>query len=149
MTRATLCRLLLVLPMLFVGAIANAQTDTSYFVGAVSKSAVAQIGSAPAVTVIAASGAAQTLTFPAYGSVAYDITLTGNCTFTVTGGTPGQRQTIYLTLRQDATAGRTVTLPTVKWSNGAALTFVTTAGTVTDMSLTTTDAGTTLIAKGP
>lgn len=133
--------------MLGLAGAAVAQTDTSYFVGAIPKAGITALGSSPAVTTIAASGAAQALAFPAYGSVAYDVTLTANCTFSVTGGLAGQRQTIYLTLR-NPTGAFTTTLPTVKWSNGTALTIVTTAGTVTDLKLTTTDGGTTLIAAG-
>ena len=71
------------------------------------------------VTTVPVSGAAQSLAFPASGSAAYDLTLTANCTITLSGGTAGQQQTITLYLRQDAAAGHTPTLPPgVKWPGG-------------------------------
>jgi hypothetical protein len=100
------------------------------------------------VTTVAASGTAQTISFPAAGSVAYDVTLTGNCTFSLSGGTAGQLQTITLILREDATAGRTITLPgTIKWSGGLAPTFDTGAGAINIVRLMTPDAGATVFGS--
>ncbi len=128
---------------------AVAQPDTSKWVGAVPKSEVAGLGSSPAVTTIATSGTAKTLVFPTTGSVAYDVTLTANCTFTIdaSAATAGQRQTIYLLVRNPS-GSFTTTLPgSVKWSNAAAPTIATTAGTVIEIALTTMDGGTTVVAR--
>ena len=98
------------------------------------------------VTTVAASGASQALAFPASGSVAYDVTLTANATFTLTGGTAGQNQTVVLYLRQDATAGRSPTLPSgVKWPGGVAPTPNTAAGRVDKFTFATPDGGTTIV----
>lgn len=98
------------------------------------------------VTTIAASGSSRALAFPASGNAAYDITLTANCAVTLTGGTAGQYQTITLVLRQDATAGRTPTLPDgVKWPGGTAPTPNTTAGNIDVFTFSTPDARATVI----
>lgn len=98
------------------------------------------------VTTIAASGSSRALAFPASGNAAYDITLTANCAVTLTGGTAGQYQTITLILRQDATAGRTPTLPNgVKWPGGTAPTPNTTAGNIDVFTFSTPDARATVI----
>lgn len=98
------------------------------------------------VTTIAASGSSRALAFPASGNAAYDITLTANCAVTLTGGTSGQYQTITLVLRQDATAGRTPTLPAgVKWPGGTAPTPNTTAGNIDVFTFSTPDARATVI----
>lgn len=128
-----------------------AQTDQSYFVGAIYKpTAASLIGAAPAETVVAASGAAQTVSFGTYGSAAYDITLSANCTFTFTAPTTlpsGYRQSMFLRIRNTAGAF-TMTWPgTMKWNNGTTPTFVTTAGTIYEIEVITTDAGTTYVAK--
>jgi hypothetical protein len=100
------------------------------------------------VTTVATSGSAQTVSFPANGSAAYDITLTANCTITVSGGTAGQMQQITVFLRQDATAGRTPTFPAgVRWSGGAPPAFNTTAGRIDVVTLTTPDAGATVFGS--
>lgn len=99
-------------------------------------------------TTVAASGSAVTLSFPSNGSASFDVTLTANCTFTVIGGTNGQMQQITLVLRQDATAGRVPTLPsTIKWTSGSPPAWNTVAGRVDIVTLTTTDAGTTVFGS--
>lgn len=98
------------------------------------------------VIVVAASGATQTLAFPSFGNAIYDLTLTANCTLTLTGGAAGQAQTITLFVRQDATAGRVLTLPAgVKWPNGTAPTPNTASGGVDVFTFTTPDARATVI----
>jgi len=129
---------------------AFAQSTSDYFVGALSKAAgAAAIGAAPAVTTVAVSGATQTVAFGTYGSSAYDITLSANCTFTFTAPTTlvAQRQSMFLNIRN--TAGTfTMTWPgALKWSNGTVPTFVTTAGTVYLVEVVTTDGGVTYTAK--
>jgi hypothetical protein len=134
---------------------ARAQTDNTYLTGAIAKPQIAALGNGVVPTVnLTATGtialaAGQPLTTGlTVGSSAYDLTMTGNVTFTVSGFQAGVRQEIYLILRQDATGGRTITWPSgIKWSGGTAPTFVTTAGTVTLVSLMSDDGGTTLIGK--
>lgn len=109
---------------------------------------VAGGGAAVPVTVVAASGASQALAFPASGSAAYDLTLTANCTLSLTGGTAGQQQTITVYLRQDSTAGRVVTLPAgVRWPGGVAPTPGTAAGGVDVFVFATPDARATVIGS--
>jgi hypothetical protein len=134
---------------------AQAQTDNSYFVGAISKAAVSALGAgvvpsvvSPATGTIALVPGTALTTGVDVGSSAYDLHMTGNVTLTVSGFTAGVRQEIFLILRQDATGGRTVTWPTsIIWSGGTAPTFVTTANTVQLITLMSDDGGTTLIGK--
>ena len=95
------------------------------------------------VIAVASSGASQALVAPAQGSAAYDVTLTSNCTFTLSGGTAGQMQVVTLFLRQDATAGRVPTLPSVRWAGGTAPTPNTAAGKIDVFRFTTPDGGVT------
>ena len=96
------------------------------------------------VTTVAASGTTQTLAAPASGSKAYDITLTGDCTLTLSGGTAGQQQTITAYLRQGGTGGRAVVLPAgVRWPSGVIPTPGTAAGGIDVFVFTTPDAGAT------
>lgn len=53
------------------------------------------------------------------------ITLTGNCTFTFSGFAAGSLVKIYIL--EDATGGRTLTLPTGKWEGGSSKSITTTA----------------------
>ena len=97
------------------------------------------------VDTIAASGTAQTLNV-ANGTV-FDVTLTGNCTFTLTAAaTTGTAQSITVILRQDSTGSRTVTWPgSVSWL-GTAPTLQTAAGAVDVVSMFTVNNGTTWYA---
>lgn len=79
------------------------------------------------VNTVAASGAAVTL--PAMQTAAaHDVTLTAPCTLTFPAASAGASFT--LVLRQDATGGRVVTWPAVKWPGGAAPTITPTASAV-------------------
>jgi hypothetical protein len=110
----------------------------------IASTAFATAAASTPTTVVATSGAAQTLTAAASGSVAYDITLTANCTLTLAGGVAGQQQSITVYLRQDATAGRVAVLPTgVKWPGGVAPVPGTLAGNVDVFTFTTPDGGAT------
>lgn len=94
--------------------------------------------------IVAASGGAQTVDV----SVAdvWDITLTANCTLTLTGAAVGSAFTVALLFRQDGTGGRTVTWPgSVVWPAGAAPTLHAAAADVTLVTLTTIDGGSTWI----
>lgn len=96
------------------------------------------------VTAVAAAGAAQTLTAGAVPLTVYDLTLSANCTLSLGGGTAGYERRVKVYLRQDATAGRAVTLPAgVKWAGGQAPTPGTAAGNVDVFVFTTPDGGAT------
>lgn len=115
--------------------------------GALSKAEASALNGGNTV-VVPVSGAAQTLVFPPVGDITYDVTLSANCTFTVTrtNTVAGRRQRIVLMIR-NPTGGFTTTLPTVQWSNGVAPTIATTAGSYIEIMLSTTDGGTTLQAR--
>jgi hypothetical protein len=73
----------------------------------------------------------------------FDVTLTGNATFSFTGATNGKACSFSLYLHQDATGSRTVTWPaSVKWSGGAP-TLTTTASAVDILVFETLNGGTT------
>lgn len=100
------------------------------------------------VTTVASSGASQSLAFPASGNSAYDITLTANCTLTITGGTAGQLQTVTLILRQSGGGGFTPTLPAgTKWPGGTTPAVNTVAGRIDVFTFITPDAGTTVLGN--
>lgn len=81
---------------------------------------------------IAASGAAQTLDFAVNDS--FQVTLTANCTFTLSNPVVGN--TYVIVLVQDATGSRTVTWPgTVKFQGGTAPTLTTTANAIDVVTL--------------
>lgn len=96
------------------------------------------------VTIVATSGSAQTITFPASGNAVFDVTLNADCTFTLAGGTAGQYQTITLIIRQDVTAGHTPTLPAARWPGSITPTPNTLAGGIDVFTLSTPDARTTV-----
>lgn len=73
----------------------------------------------------------------------FNITLTGNCTFTITNVTANVNGFV-LFLKQDATGSRTVTWPaSVDWSGGTAPTLTGTANSVDVFVFITPDGGTT------
>lgn len=75
----------------------------------------------------------------------YELTLTGNCTFTFSNPpASGKIGNLTIILINDATAGRTITWPTsVKWPNGSIPTRTTTASAVDVWTFITTNGGTT------
>lgn len=97
------------------------------------------------LSVVAASGAAQTLDVRT--ATCFDVTLTANCTFTFAGvAASGSTlaNAFTLVLRQDATGSRTVTWPgSVKWPGGAAPVISSGASKVDVYSFMTVDGGTT------
>lgn len=100
------------------------------------------------VVAVPVSGSSRALAAATVRHIAYDITLTANCLLTLTGGVVGQMQTITVFLRQDATAGRVVTLPSgVKWQGGVVPTTNTVAGRADSYSFTTPDGGVTWFGK--
>lgn len=61
------------------------------------------------------------------------ILMTGNCTFTFTAPTKPCALTLMIT--NDATAGRTITLPTIKWVGGVAPVWTKTANAIDFLQL--------------
>lgn len=95
------------------------------------------------VLAVSASGTSQALSFPLAGSRAYDITLTANCTFSISGGTTGELQTVSLIIR-GGSGGFAVVLPAnVKWKGGNAPAIDTSSGSINLVRLQTSDGGTT------
>lgn len=100
------------------------------------------------VTTILSSGASRALVFPASGSAGYDITLTANCTFTLSGGTAGELQTLTVFLRQGVGAGFLATLPAgIIWNGGIPPVPNTLAGRVDVYAFSTPDAGVTIFGS--
>ena len=98
-------------------------------------------GGKDVVNTVAASGSTETLDL-ATGNV-HDVTLTANCTLTLTGATTGKGCSITLLLRQDGTGSRTVTWPgSVVWPDATPPTLSTAAGSVDVFTLFTLDGGT-------
>lgn len=71
------------------------------------------------------------------------ITLTANCTITLTSPASGVMRSLTLLVFQDGTGSRTITWPgTVKWGSAGAPTLTTTASAMDMISLFTVDGGT-------
>ena len=95
------------------------------------------------VTTITTSGPSQALAFSLSGSRAYDVTLTANCSFTVSGGSTGELQTLTLVVRGGA-GGFLVNLPgNVRWKGGSPPSVDTSAGAVYVVRIQTSDGGVT------
>jgi hypothetical protein len=87
------------------------------------------------------SGTAKTLDL-VNGNV-QKLTLTGNCTITLTGPATGAYRSMLLYVFQDATGSRTITWPgSVKWGTAGAPTLTTTASKMDKILLDTVDGGT-------
>lgn len=96
-----------------------------------------------AIHAVGNSGSALTLDASATAGVIKTITLTANCTLTLTGAAAGVVATLELVLTQDATGSRTITWPgSVKWSGGAPV-LSTAANSVDRVVLTSYNGGTT------
>ncbi len=74
------------------------------------------------VTTVAASGSTQTITFAANGDIAYDITLSANCTFTITQPTTNSKFRKIILIIHPATFQATlpVSSSNLAWSSGSA-----------------------------
>lgn len=83
-------------------------------------------GGSAAITTIAASGAALTITPPASGNAAYLITLDANCVFYIAAGTAGVETTLTIELRN--AGGFTPSFPNVEWPSDTAPAFNTLIG---------------------
>jgi hypothetical protein len=107
----------------------------------------------PAVHTVGNSGTALTIDAAAAAGPVKTITLTANCTFTLTGATVDCASTLELILTQDATGSRTVTWPSaVKWADGSAPTLSAAGGAIDRVRITSYNGGTTwygdLLGKG-
>jgi hypothetical protein len=99
-------------------------------------------GNDTTLSTVAASGTAQTLDVSAART--YDVTLTGNCTFTLTGAVTAEAWALTVMLRQDGTGSRLVTWPgSVAWPGGTAPVLSTAASAVDIFVLLTVNGGTT------
>jgi|GEM_PF-1410617 len=88
------------------------------------------------------SGTAKTLDL-ANGNV-QKLTLTGNCTITLTSPATGAYRSLMIYVFQDGTGSRTITWPgSVKWGTAGAPTLSTAAGKMDKILLDTVDGGTT------
>ncbi len=93
--------------------------------------------------VTANSGTSYTINLDS-GNV-FQITLTGNCTFTFSNPSVSGRATSFtLILKQDGTGSRTTSWPaSVDWPSATAPTLTTTASATDILTFVTTDGGTT------
>lgn len=104
------------------------------------QAALASTGGQETISTLNATGAT-TLNL-SNGNV-FNVTLTGNTTFTFSGATAGKACSFALYKKQDGTGSRTVTWPaSVKWSGGAP-TLTTTANSIDILVFETLDGGTT------
>ena len=105
-------------------------------------------GADHSLVTVAASGAAQTIDVSV--ATTYDITLTANCTFTLTGAVSGEAWLARVILRQGGSGSYTATWPgSVDWQDptdgtggGAAPTLWTVVGAQNVIELATLDGGT-------
>lgn len=98
-----------------------------------------------AVTVVPASGTAQTLAASTVTGEdpVYDLTLTADCTLTLAAAASGRQQSITLYARQDATGGRALALPGgLLWPAATPPVLSTAAGKVDVLRFTTLDGST-------
>lgn len=106
----------------------------------VGQAALATQGGVETLSTINATGAT-TLNL-ANGNI-FNVTLTGNVTFTFAGATAGKACSFSLYKKQDNTGGRTVAWPSsVKWSGGAPV-LTTTANSVDILVFESLDGGST------
>ena len=116
--------------------------DTGYWrnIPANGKVALANKGGSETVSTASATGAT---TLNLNNGNVFNLTLTGNATFTVSNATSGRACSFTIYLKQDATGSRTVTWPSgTKWSGGAP-TLSTAANAVDIVVLESLDGGTT------
>ena len=90
-----------------------------------------------------AGNSSTALTLNAANGNVQKLTLTANCTITLTSPTSGVMCSLTLLVFQDGTGSRTITWPaSVKWGNAGAPTLTTTASKMDMISLFTVDGGT-------
>jgi len=111
-------------------------------------------GTASAVTLTAhrekviTANSSTAYTVDASTGEAWKLTMTGNCTLTLSGQSASDLTPVTLYLIQDATGSRTMTWPaSVKWGTSGAPTLSTAAGKIDIVTLFTLDNGTTWIGS--
>ena len=113
-----------------------------YFAGTNVEAILAELAAGDtSLVTVAATGATETVDV----SVArtYDLTLTANCTLTLSGAVTAEAWYLTLILRQDGVGSRTVTWPgPVVWPGGVTPTLSTAADSVDVFTLFTLDGGT-------
>lgn len=98
------------------------------------------------VNTVAAAGATETLEIGKYAC--HDITFDQNCV--VSFSTPvaaGYLAASIIILRQPAAGGKTITLPTIKWSGGITPVFSTAVNNRTDIQVYSYDGGATWVGS--
>ena len=116
------------------------QSDVVNLTSDLAGKASATGGGQEAVVTVASSGA--TYAANAASGNLFAVTLTANCTLSITGATSGKTCSLTFALKQDGTGSRTVTWPgSVKWSGGTAPTLTTNGGKVDFISLLSYDGG--------
>lgn len=130
-------------------SVSSLQTTTTNLTTAVNQRVTVTSGGGETYYDAGNSGTAITLNL-ANGNV-QKVTLTGNCTVTLTAPATGAYRSLLLYVFQDATGTRTITWPAaVKWGNAGAPTLSTSAGKMDKILLDTVDGGTTWYgAAGP
>ena len=101
-------------------------------------------GASTPVTVVPASGAAQTITLPASGSTLVDMTLTANATLTFAGGAAGSQASATIYLRSGA-GGFTTTFANSVYASGQPIILSSGAGKLDVLLVTTADGVTFLV----
>jgi len=123
------------------GAVVLAESDITNLSTDLASKAQATNGGMEAA-VIANSGSSYAINLA--NANLFSLTLTANCTFTLSGATAGKSCSVTVMLKQDGTGSRTVTWPSsVKWSGGTAPTLTATANKVDFVSILSVDGGTT------
>lgn len=98
------------------------------------------------LTVVAASGASQSINVAAFGVA--DITLTANCTLSITGQDAGNSFSLRLVIRQDTAGSRAFVFPAgTKWPDATAPVLTTAANHYDVFDLQTNDGGATWIGS--
>ena len=78
----------------------------------------------------------------------FNLTLTGNTTFTYTNAPSGRMVSFTIAVKQDATGGRTITWPSgTKWPGGVAPPATTSANAIDIWSVMTYDGGSTWVSS--
>jgi len=101
------------------------------------------VGGGPDVELVTVAATGATETIDVSTARTWDLTLTADCTFTLTGAVTGEAWWVTLLIRQDGTGGWDVTWPgSVTWPTGGAPTIDPAINALTVVTLGTVDGGT-------